>query len=77
MTNEGYFRSFVSQTDAHTLFKMDHYLDVYDRILAGWQGRQVSFLEIGVYRGGSLRNADFAKRSSIAAAPGGILIDVI
>lgn len=50
-----YFRDFLARTDDRTLFKMDHYLDIYDRQLAGWQGRDVSFLEIGVYKGGSLR----------------------
>lgn len=55
MTNPGYFRAFADRTDDRTLFKMDHYLDIYDRVLAGWQGRAISFLEIGVYKGGSMR----------------------
>ena len=50
-----YFRDYLARTDDRTLFKMDHYLDIYDRALTGWQGRQVSFLEIGIYKGGSLR----------------------
>jgi hypothetical protein len=33
---------------------MEHYLEFYDELLAGWQGRDVSFLEIGVYKGGSI-----------------------
>ncbi|WP_431297608.1 class I SAM-dependent methyltransferase [Tabrizicola sp. BL-A-41-H6] len=55
MPIHSYFRDFLTRTDDRTLFKMDHYLDVYDRLLSGWQGRSVSFLEIGVYKGGSLR----------------------
>jgi hypothetical protein len=55
MRASNYFRDHLARTDDRTLFKMDHYLDIYDRLLAGWQGRSVSFLEIGVYRGGSLR----------------------
>jgi Methyltransferase domain len=55
MPDPGYFRSFLSRTDDRTLYKMDHYLDIYDRQLGGWQGRDVSFLEIGIYKGGSLR----------------------
>jgi cephalosporin hydroxylase len=50
-----YFRDYLRRTDDRTLFKMDHYLDIYDRLLTDWQGRAVSFLEIGIYKGGSLR----------------------
>ena len=50
-----YFRNFLKKTDDRMLMKMDHYLDIYDRILKPWRGRDVSFLEIGVYKGGSLR----------------------
>jgi len=50
-----YFRHFLARTDEKTLFKMDHYLDIYDRELAPWLGKRVNFLEIGVYKGGSLR----------------------
>ncbi|MFT7058096.1 MAG: hypothetical protein ACJASV_000596 [Pseudorhodobacter sp.] len=50
-----YFRHFLARTDERVLVKMDHYMDVYDDILAPWAGRTVSFLEIGVYLGGSLR----------------------
>lgn len=50
-----YFRNFLRRTDERTLFKMDHYLDIYDATLGPWMGKPVSFLEIGVYKGGSLR----------------------
>jgi hypothetical protein len=50
-----YFRNFLKKTDDRMLMKMDHYLDIYDRMLKPWRGRDVSFLEIGVYKGGSLR----------------------
>jgi hypothetical protein len=62
-----YFRHFLARTDEKTLFKMDHYLDIYDRELSPWQGRQVNFLEIGVYKGGSLRmwRDFFAPQSSL------------
>jgi hypothetical protein len=50
-----YFRHFVARTDDKKLFKMDHYFEVYDRVLGGWMGKSVSFLEIGVFKGGSLR----------------------
>lgn len=51
----GYFREYITKTDDRLLMKMDHYLDIYDRLFDGWQGRDVSFLEIGVYKGGSIR----------------------
>ncbi len=50
-----YFRNFLRRTDGRTLFKMDHYMDIYDGLLGPWMGQPVSFLEIGVYKGGSLR----------------------
>lgn len=34
--------------------KWTHYLDVYERHLDPWRGRQVRFLEIGVWQGGSI-----------------------
>ena len=43
-----YFRNYISQTDDRMIMKMDHYLDIYDKLLRDWQGRDVSFLEIGV-----------------------------
>lgn len=62
-----YFRHFLARTDEKTLFKMDHYLDIYDRELAPWLGKKVNFLEIGVYKGGSLRlwRDFFAPHSSL------------
>ena len=62
-----YFRHFLARTDEKTLFKMDHYLDVYDRELGPWLGKRVNFLEIGVYKGGSLRmwRDFFAPQSSL------------
>jgi hypothetical protein len=49
-----YFRDFPAKTGNRTLFKMEHYLEIYDDLLAPWQGRDISFLEIGVYKGGSI-----------------------
>ncbi|MFM2045588.1 MAG: hypothetical protein RLY86_4164 [Pseudomonadota bacterium] len=50
-----YFTNFLQRTDEKTLFKMAHYTGIYDRKLGDWMGKPVSFLEIGVYKGGSLR----------------------
>jgi len=54
-TRQTYFRDFMAKTDARTIFKMEHYLEFYDKLLDGWQGRDdVSFLEIGIWQGGSI-----------------------
>lgn len=50
-----YFQSFLQKTDEKSLYKMKHYPEIYDELLANWQGRAVSFLEIRVFKGGSLR----------------------
>ena len=34
--------------------KWHHYLPIYDRYFADWRGKPLKFLEIGVYKGGSL-----------------------
>lgn len=49
-----YFRDYLSKTGDATLIKMDHYLDVYPEIVGHLAGKDVTFLEIGVYKGGSL-----------------------
>lgn len=50
-----YFQDYPARTDDRTLVKMAHYLPFYDRLLSHLQGRKVSFLEIGVFKGGSVR----------------------
>jgi hypothetical protein len=54
MTESRYFRDYPGKTGDRTLFKMLHYLEIYDALLAPWQGRDVNFLEIGIYKGGSM-----------------------
>ena len=49
-----YFRDYPATTGDRMLIKMAHYLGLYDRLLGRAQGRDLSFLEIGVYRGGSI-----------------------
>lgn len=63
-----YFSDYPAKTDERTLIKMEHYLPVYDRLLAHLEGQKVSFLEIGVFRGGSVRmwRDFFAPGSSVA-----------
>lgn len=54
-TSPGYFSGFPAQTDERELHKFAHYLPIYDRILADLAGKPVRFLEIGIFRGGSMR----------------------
>ena len=49
-----YFQDYPARTGDRTLFKMAHYLPLYDDLLAPLQGRDISFLEIGIYKGGSM-----------------------
>ncbi len=55
MPDPGHFRRYLSRTDGRALYKMDHYLEIYDSLLPLWQGRELSFLEIGIYKGGSMQ----------------------
>jgi len=54
MPTPRYFQDYPARTGARTLFKMEHYLPSYDTLLTSWQGRGASFLEIGIYKGGSM-----------------------
>jgi len=54
MVETRYFRDHPARTGDRKLFKMEHYLEIYDELLGSWQGRDVSFLEIGIYKGGSM-----------------------
>jgi Methyltransferase domain len=54
MAETRYFQDYPARSGDRTLFKMEHYLEIYDELLAAWQGRNIAFLEIGVYKGGSI-----------------------
>jgi hypothetical protein len=54
MPRTRYFRDYPGRTGDRMLLKMEHYLELYDELLDDWQGRDISFLEIGVYKGGSM-----------------------
>lgn len=49
-----YFQDFPARSGDRALLKMEHYLPIYDSLLQSWQQRDVRFLEIGVYKGGSM-----------------------
>lgn len=51
---EGFFRDYFAQTGPKSVTKWVHYLDVYERELTRLRPRPLSFLEIGVFRGGSI-----------------------
>jgi Methyltransferase domain len=52
--DSSYFRDYPARTGNRTLFKMEHYLEVYDTLLSPMQGCDITFLEIGIYKGGSI-----------------------
>jgi hypothetical protein len=54
MTNLRYFQTYPGRTGSRTLYKMEHYLEIYDQMLATYQGKDIRFLEIGIYKGGSM-----------------------
>lgn len=50
----GYFSDYLTRTDDRLLSKWLHYFEVYERELTRFRARPVSFLEIGVFKGGSI-----------------------
>ena len=42
------------RTDDLAINKMDHYLDLYHRLISSWKGKDISFLKIGIWNGGSI-----------------------
>ena len=48
MTSENYFRDYLYLTEGKILTKMDHYLDVYHRLMAPWNVNDIRLLEIGI-----------------------------
>lgn len=50
----GFFTEYIPRSGDKVLTKWAHYFDVYDRELKRYRREPVTFLEIGVFRGGSL-----------------------
>ena len=42
------------RTDDLAINKMDHYLDLYHRLISSWKGKDIRFLKIGIWNGGSI-----------------------
>lgn len=55
LVSDPLFAFFSANKAGHVLDKWVHYFPIYTRHLAPYAGRPVSVLEIGVYRGGSMR----------------------
>lgn len=49
-----FFADYLKKTDDRLLTKWAHYFEVYDRELARLRNRDLTFLEIGIYKGGSV-----------------------
>ena len=55
LVDDPFFAFFSANKAGHVLDKWIHYFPIYTRHLTPYAGRPVSVLEIGVYRGGSMR----------------------
>ncbi len=62
-----FFSDYLKRTDSRMLMKWAHYFDIYDREFTRFRSRPISFLEIGVFKGGSIPmwRAYFAKGSKL------------
>ncbi len=49
-----WFEDYLSRTDDRLLMKWTHYFDVYEREFTRFRASPISFLEIGVFKGGSI-----------------------
>lgn len=49
-----YFQEYFKRTDHRSITKWKHYLGIYNRELRHLQGKDINFLEIGIFRGGSI-----------------------
>lgn len=63
----GFFEDYFKTTDDRVIMKWAHYYDIYERELARYRDQPISFLEIGVFKGGSVPmwKAFFAKESRL------------
>ena len=48
---EKYFRA----NEKRQIHKFYHYFDIYDRYFSQYRGKEITFMEIGVFQGGSLQ----------------------
>lgn len=49
-----WFTEYIKNTDDRLLTKWLHYFDIYERELTRFRNRPINFLEIGVFKGGSV-----------------------
>lgn len=49
-----FFSEYIKRTDSRLLTKWAHYFEVYERELTRFRNRPITFLEIGVFKGGSI-----------------------
>lgn len=49
-----FFKTYFAQTDDRLITKWAHYYDIYETELARFRQQPISFLEIGVFKGGSI-----------------------
>lgn len=49
-----FFETYLTKTDDRMLTKWAHYFDIYTRELSRFRDRPITFLEIGIFKGGSV-----------------------
>ncbi|MEM9263668.1 MAG: class I SAM-dependent methyltransferase [Pseudomonadota bacterium] len=54
MSSMEFFARALKNTDSRLLTKWAHYFTIYDREFSQWRDAPISFLEIGVFKGGSI-----------------------
>jgi hypothetical protein len=54
MTDNNYFRTICSARIIWRSTRWDRYLDVYHRLRSPWKGKDIRFLDIGIWNGGSI-----------------------
>ena len=60
-----YFKNFLHNTDHRKVYKWSQYFEIYERELSHLKDKDISFLEIGVFKGGSIPMwKGFFKKSS-------------
>lgn len=66
--DRAFFDAYMANTGPAMITKWDHYFDVYARELGHLRDRPIRFLEIGIFKGGSLPmwKSYFAKGSTLA-----------
>jgi len=67
--NSNFFEEYFFKNKGNLIHKWHHYFEIYERHFSKYRGKDITFLEIGIYHGGSLQfwTNYFGKGSKIYA----------